>query len=274
MILTLFDCSPIITFIVILFLPSLITFITLFVHRIHAARAAQRDRAPEDVVRSLPWRVWTGTGWEKHEGVPLPQDADAVDLERGVQKSSETIPLLSSQEDVDEDGETRDASTSARHPPSIHPAWFDTQQECAICLCEFEKGDKVRVLPCQHIFHMDEVDEWLIQRKKLCPVCKADVTALPSSAPSDAAPDALHAGDTETDLQGSENQLYDDPSEHLLREERTSTPSLSSSPPAVIPERASSPSSAHSSPASRQTPSPPNERTPLLGEVTHLSDER
>jgi hypothetical protein len=47
------------------------------------------------------------------------------------------------------------------------PIWFNTQVECAICLDEFVKGDRVRVLPCKHIFHLDEVDEWLIQLKKL-----------------------------------------------------------------------------------------------------------
>ncbi|KAG2744802.1 hypothetical protein P692DRAFT_20692649, partial [Suillus brevipes Sb2] len=60
--------SPILTFIVILILPSCLTFVTLLIHRIRMARAAQRDRAPENIVKSFPWRVWHGTAWEKHEG--------------------------------------------------------------------------------------------------------------------------------------------------------------------------------------------------------------
>lgn len=39
--------------------------------------------------------------------------------------------------------------------------------ECAICLEMFVKGDRVRVLPCYHLFHIDEIDEWLIHKKKL-----------------------------------------------------------------------------------------------------------
>ena len=58
------------------------------------------------------------------------------------------------------------ASTSIHNKPTDQP-WFESQLECAICLSEFVKGDKVRVLPCHHIFHLHEVDEWLIQRKKL-----------------------------------------------------------------------------------------------------------
>ncbi|KAF8158197.1 hypothetical protein B0H34DRAFT_707817 [Crassisporium funariophilum] len=175
--------SPIITFIVILLLPSALTFVTLLIHRVRAARAAQRDRAPEDIVRNLPWRVWTGTGWEKHEGgedsnsVPdvLPIEAD---IEEG------TSPKDVSGVDEDSTPADKTASTSIPVPtPTIQP-WFESQLECAICLSEFAKGDKVRVLPCHHIFHLHEVDEWLIQRKKLCPVCKADVT-LPPRALSD-----------------------------------------------------------------------------------------
>lgn len=172
--------SPIITFIVILLLPSALTFITLVIHRIRSARAAQRDRAPEDIVRNLPWRIWTGTGWEKHEAG---EDADAfpdrvssvdVDLERGV--IYEELPQANDSSNSPE--EDLNASTSNAEPLPDQP-WFESQVECAICLSEFVKGDKVRVLPCHHIFHLHEVDEWLIHRKKLCPVCKADVTQPP-----------------------------------------------------------------------------------------------
>ncbi|KAF9562599.1 hypothetical protein CPC08DRAFT_374186 [Agrocybe pediades] len=168
--------SPIITFIIILLLPSALTFVTLLIHRIRAARAAQRDRAPEDVVHNLPWRVWTGHGWEKHEGgedanaYPDARSAEAH-LEEGITSKPSPPSEVPAQATEEED-----ASTSLQAIPTTNQPWFETQVECAICLSEFVKGDKVRVLPCHHIFHLHEVDEWLIQRKKLCPVCKADVT--------------------------------------------------------------------------------------------------
>ncbi|KAJ5598526.1 RING finger domain protein [Penicillium hordei] len=44
---------------------------------------------------------------------------------------------------------------------------------CAICLSIIEDGVQVRGLPCDHAFHVDCVDKWLLWRRPCCPVCKA-----------------------------------------------------------------------------------------------------
>lgn len=137
---------------VILLLPSLLTFVTLLIHRIRAARAAQRDRAPEDFVHSLPWRVWTGSGWEKHEAAFQPPEDPTEEPSEGPNRDLEQGAI--------------EPSTS-RGEHEDEPLWVDQQMECAICLEMFAKGDRVRVLPCKHLFHMNEVDEWLITKKKV-----------------------------------------------------------------------------------------------------------
>ncbi|CAI8619083.1 unnamed protein product [Vicia faba] len=44
--------------------------------------------------------------------------------------------------------------------------------ECMICLSEFTKGEKVRILPkCNHGFHVGCIDEWLKEHSS-CPKCR------------------------------------------------------------------------------------------------------
>lgn len=47
--------------------------------------------------------------------------------------------------------------------------------ECAICLSDFQEGDRVRTLPtCGHTFHKGCIDLWLVRQAE-CPLCKRTV---------------------------------------------------------------------------------------------------
>lgn len=48
---------------------------------------------------------------------------------------------------------------------------------CAVCLSDFEDGQILRRLPCQHKFHQCCIDKWLA-RRKVCPLCCQDVETV------------------------------------------------------------------------------------------------
>ncbi|KAG8100931.1 hypothetical protein GUJ93_ZPchr0164g26839 [Zizania palustris] len=47
--------------------------------------------------------------------------------------------------------------------------------QCYICLVEYAEGECVRILPCNHEFHLTCVDKWLKEIHRVCPLCRGDV---------------------------------------------------------------------------------------------------
>ena len=49
------------------------------------------------------------------------------------------------------------------------------QSRCAICLENYQVGERLRTVPCLHSFHSNCIDQWLTERA-LCPICKQAAT--------------------------------------------------------------------------------------------------
>jgi hypothetical protein len=48
--------------------------------------------------------------------------------------------------------------------------------ECAICFDDMSRETRVVVLPCNHAFHPECAEKWLVNRKGTCPLCSLAVT--------------------------------------------------------------------------------------------------
>merc|ERR1712224_932233 len=53
----------------------------------------------------------------------------------------------------------------------------DDEPTCSICLCEYEKGDKLVALPCKHVFHESCITSWTDHNTR-CPLCNSDLESM------------------------------------------------------------------------------------------------
>jgi Ring finger domain len=50
----------------------------------------------------------------------------------------------------------------------------DSRCKCLVCQCEYEEGETLRRLPCEHCFHMECIDQWL-HDKDCCAYCRQPI---------------------------------------------------------------------------------------------------
>jgi hypothetical protein len=75
------------------------------------------------------------------------------------------------------------------------------QQEmdcCAICLDDYETGNKLRCLPCKHAFHANCIGKWLSERSATCPLCKIEL--LPEEEENEESVETSHPVRTSTEI--------------------------------------------------------------------------
>lgn len=51
----------------------------------------------------------------------------------------------------------------------------DKYNECTICIYDFENNEKIKQLPCGHLFHPNCIDNWLGNYSYKCPTCKKEI---------------------------------------------------------------------------------------------------
>jgi len=96
---------------------------------------------------------------------------------------NERIGMSSSSSDVDNDEDDLGLEPRKKEKPDLPVFKFDKSKSgqlseesrtCQICICEFESGENVMLLPCLHKYHEPCISEWL-QKSDLCPMCKSHI---------------------------------------------------------------------------------------------------
>ncbi|XP_059191371.1 RING finger protein 44 isoform X2 [Centropristis striata] len=54
--------------------------------------------------------------------------------------------------------------------------------QCQICFCDYTDGEKLRMLPCFHDYHVQCIDRWL-KDNTTCPICRANLADSAALAP-------------------------------------------------------------------------------------------
>ena len=79
---------------------------------------------------------------------------------------------------------------------------------CSICTDDFETGQDLRVLPCDHKFHPACIDPWLLNVSSTCPLCRVDLRAEGSTEADVPTAEATENGGLPPPINGYNGQPY------------------------------------------------------------------
>ncbi|KAL4943195.1 hypothetical protein BDV06DRAFT_234907 [Aspergillus oleicola] len=92
----------------------------------------------------------------------------------------------------------RGTGTNESETPTEQPNF-----SCPICTDDFVKGQDLRVLPCNHQFHPECIDPWLVNVSGTCPLCRIDLN--PSNPENDTENTDPNAPESQTQGQDDTN---------------------------------------------------------------------
>lgn len=103
-------------------------------------------------------------------------------------KNSETtdIEKVSLNDSMTDDIDSKSLNSTSKegndvkvnHTVDFVQAAFNSCESCSICICEYDHGEELRLLPiCGHIFHTECIVPWLTEKRSTCPLCQQKVDA-------------------------------------------------------------------------------------------------
>ncbi|KAJ5542453.1 Zinc finger RING-type [Penicillium sp. DV-2018c] len=92
----------------------------------------------------------------------------------------------------------------------------DVHPSCPICTDDFIKGQDLRVLPCNHQFHVECIDPWLMNVSGTCPLCRIDLN--PPQETTEGADD--NADQTQQATEGAEPETTEEARQQARQQAR------------------------------------------------------
>jgi len=89
--------------------------------------------------------------------------------------ATDTDPAAPTEDSASTSNSVESASITSGHMHNPDGTQDDGSLGCSICTEDFHKGEEVRVLPCNHKFHPECVDPWLLNISGTCPLCRIDL---------------------------------------------------------------------------------------------------
>jgi len=107
----------------------------------------------------------------QNKEVDIEMVPSASSTAQGKSKSA-TAEVTEAHQDDSVGGAASGAATNTTNPDGTDESG---QLGCSICTEDFNKGEEVRVLPCNHKYHPECVDPWLLNVSGTCPLCRIDL---------------------------------------------------------------------------------------------------
>ncbi|OJJ46595.1 hypothetical protein ASPZODRAFT_2129819 [Penicilliopsis zonata CBS 506.65] len=151
---------------------------------------------------------------EDHHHHTETQDSEQTESQPEEPTTAPTTTTTTSdmQDHHQQDSTTERQAAGTPTPGSDHPAEL-ANFSCPICTDDFIKGQDLRVLPCNHQFHPDCIDPWLINVSGTCPLCRIDLNppkpdGEAENHEAEATPETAHAGSASTAPNASQTRQH------------------------------------------------------------------
>ena len=112
----------------------------------------QKEKEKNNFIKKIDSKDFINESFEEKMAIKFVEQQIAEDIKKEIDKADSNYLLLNKIETI------------------IYNIDNTTFYQCGICMDSFNDGEKINKISCQHIFHIDCLNQWISTNKK-CPLC-------------------------------------------------------------------------------------------------------